>query len=417
MLRKFVRERGGNVAVIFALASLPIMAGVGGTVDYFDATNKAAAVQNALDAAGLAAGNLHLSGGSHAEVASLAEDFFRGNIEGQGIGDIRFKLVDSGNGGGSVPLPEELKHLQGFGETSFLLLEASFQHEAMLRFSGTWDVRRQAVVRISQGSLACVLALDPAAASAIKIQGSTQARFDGCVLAANSTSNSAVYRGGSAQLRAACVMAHGATSGLDSSNVRLDCGQPLHRQAPSRDPLRNVQLPSSGSCQNMPNSRRKTLSPGTYCERRIDGEVTLEPGVYILRGGSINLGGNGSLQGQGVTIILLEGAEMSVGANQVVRLSPPTSGPLAGITIYQAPGNAKTLSLLGTAGSVMSGFIYAPDAHIAIAGNNTMAGSPECLRLVARTIEMTGNSDISSNCEAELGGRKMFAARFVGLVQ
>jgi hypothetical protein len=31
-------------------------------------------------------------------------------------------------------------------------------------------------------------------------------------------------------------------------------------------------------------------------------------------------------------------------------------------------------------------------------------------------VEMTGNSDIKSDCSAELGGREMFASRYLSIV-
>jgi hypothetical protein len=167
----------------------------------------------------------------------------------------------------------------------------------------------------------------------------------------------------------------------------------------------------------VPNSKQKTLQPGTYCNRTISGDVTLDPGTYILKGGQIRLGGNGRLSGAGVTIFLMEGASITVGANEVVDLSAPQSGPYAGVTIFQARDNAEDVKLVGGAGSRFVGFLYAPAAHVQYAGNNSMTGSGECLRIVANTIEMTGNSDIASSCEAALAGKKMYAGRTVSLMR
>ena len=91
----------------------------------------------------------------------------------------------------------------------------------------------------------------------------------------------------------------------------------------------------------MPAGNKKTLSPATYCDKTWSGDVTLDPGIYILRGGQIKLGGNGRLTGAGVTIFLMEGAKFVSNANEVIKLSPPTSGPYAGITIFQDRGNTS----------------------------------------------------------------------------
>ena len=57
--------------------------------------------------------------------------------------------------------------------------------------------------------------------------------------------------------------------------------------------------------------------------------------------------------------------------------------------------------------STITGFIYAPDAHITFTGNSAMAGAGECVRVVGDTIEMTGTSNVSTDCEKALGGRTM----------
>jgi hypothetical protein len=164
--------------------------------------------------------------------------------------------------------------------------------------------------------------------------------------------------------------------------------------------------PSYTACQGLPNGRVKTLSPGTYCNQTFSGDITLQPGIYILRGGTVNLGGNGALVGSGVTIFLMEDARFSITANQTVQLSPPDNGDYAGITIYQPRTNKSQVTINGGSDSYIEGFIYAPGAHVFHAGNSD-TGANGCLRIVGNTIEMTGASNVRSDCEAELGGRKL----------
>jgi len=145
--------------------------------------------------------------------------------------------------------------------------------------------------------------------------------------------------------------------------------------------------------------------------------VTLEPGTYVLKGGQIKLGGNGSLTGAGVTIFLTEGASISIGANETVNLTPPTGGAYAGVTIYQARGNDQALTLLGTSDSLLTGMVYAPSAHVQFAGNGGTSGSGECVRLVGATIEMTGNSSFSTDCRSVFGDKEMTAGQNLALVR
>ena len=267
------------------------------------------------------------------------------------------------------------------------------------------------------GQPACVLALDDHASNSVKVQGSTQVTLDGCVIAANSDAIDSVYRGGSAQLKAKCVSAVGRTEGLSNANTKLACGPALEQQYPSLDPLVDVVPPSYTTCKSVPGGKTKTLSPGTYCNKTLTGDITLNPGTYILRGGQIKLGGGGTLVGHGVTIFLMEGAEFSTNANETVDLSPPTSGDYAGITVYQEKANTLTLTINGTSASKLTGFIYAPGAHVFFAGNSNMSGSGDCVRVIGDTIELTGNSKMAANCETALGGRQMNAGRVILLVK
>ena len=85
----------------------------------------------------------------------------------------------------------------------------------------------------------------------------------------------------------------------------------------------------------MPAGDKKTLSPATYCDKTWSGDVTLDPGIYILRGGQIKLGGNGRLTGAGVTIFLMEGAKFVSNANEVIKLSPPPVDPTQGSRFFR----------------------------------------------------------------------------------
>ena len=194
---------------------------------------------------------------------------------------------------------------------------------------------------------------------------------------------------------------------------------PLEKQYPSFDPLAKVSPPSY-SCpgESVPGGKKKTLSPGTYCNKSLSGEITLQPGTYVLAGGGIKLGGNGYLKGTGVTIFLMGDAEFSVSGNEVVQLTPPTKGEdYAGITIYQEKSNDNTITINGTSDSYISGFVYAPGGHVFYAGNSAATTQSECLRIVGNTVELTGNSDMKSDCTAQLGGREMYAGRSMSIVR
>ena len=417
MFAQFWKSEGGNFAIITGIVIIPLMAAVAAAVDYTTALNKAGQLQNSLDASALAIATAYDLGMTDEELTLLGKHYYDSDMVGvssSSSSEDEFEYVDE--------LSSDLVALaSGTGDEIFITASSAITHQGVLG-ALDWPLTRRSVAKIKRGPLACVLALDPAAASAIKIQGSTDVALTGCVIAANSKSSSAVYRGGAALLSAGCINTVGGTSGISSSsNVDLECPAPLENQYPSFDPLKGVQPPKDGifaSCGGVvPGGKKKTLDPGKYCNKSFSGEITLNPGSYVLDGGKINLGGNGTMKGTGVTIFLLGDAEFSVNGNELVQLTPPTSGTYAGITIFQEKSNTKTVSINGTSGSYVNGFVYAPGAHIFYAGNAAATASTKCLRMVGNTVEMTGNSDMKSDCSAELGGREMYASRFLSIVK
>ena len=411
MLRRFWKSEDGNYAVIFSIAVLPMLTGVAGVVDFVGTSNKGAGLQSALDATALAIGTKYYAGMTQADLRALGLKYFENNMQGVMTADTE---VDQSAVAASAA-EFEASAVQS-GEIYFLTVTSNIDHEAFLSWSSAWHTQRSAEVSVENGQPACVLALDPHASSSVKIQGSTIVQLDGCVIAANSNADNAVYRGGTAQVAADCVSTVGHTAGIASnSSVNLTCGKPLERQNASLDPLGTVTPPTGSGCTSMPGGKTKTLSPGTYCNETWSGNITLQPGVYVLKDGQVKLGGGGSLVGIGVTIFLIDGAEFTTNANETIVLSPSTVVPYAGITIFQEKGNTEQLTINGGSGSELSGFIYAPSAEIFYAGNADMSGEGECIRIIGRTIEMTGNSKIRSDCY--FGGKVMTAGRYVTLIK
>ncbi|WP_413466492.1 TadE/TadG family type IV pilus assembly protein [Mesorhizobium sp. B4-1-4] len=405
MLKDFWASERGNFALTTVIAMLPLMLGVAGAIDLVGTSDDADHLQNSLDAAGLAIGTKYYAGMAAGDVQQLGQNFFTANM----------RAADQQEYSGSVAALSSAA--SGGPSAYYISLSSSISRPSFISALPPWQASRSTMVKIVPGAQACVLALDPHASAAVNLQGSTNVAMNHCVIAANSDAADSVNRGGSALVSASCVSTVGGTSGLLPPNASLSCGNPLERQYASFDPLANVTPPPYTLCQTAPNGKSITLSPGTYCDKTWSGNITLNPGVYILRGVTIKLGGNGSLTGQGVTIFLMEGAQIYINANEQVTLSPPTSGTYAGITIFQDRGNTSPLTLNGGAGSVISGFIYAPDAPIFYAGNSDMNSQGDCIRLVGDTVQMTGNSAVQSDCAAALGNREMYAGRLITLVK
>ena len=405
MLGRFWVSKRGNFAVATAVAMVPLMLGVAASVDLIGTSDDAAQLQNSLDAAGLAIGTKYQPTMSAGDVQQLGQTFFAANMS----------AADAQELSGSLAAFQAAA--SGDPSAYFISASSSISRPAFIGAMPAWQATRTASVKIKPGAQACVLALNQHADNAVNLQGSTNVAMSGCVIAANSDAADSVNRGGSAIVSAACVSTVGGTQGLTPPSATLSCGTPHEKQYASFDPLADVVPPAYTLCLPVPNGKTITLSPGTYCDKSLSGKITLNPGTYIMRNVVIKPGGNGSLSGQGVTIFLMENSQLYINANEQVNLSPPTSGPYQGITIYQAHGNTQALTLNGGSGSLVSGFIYAPDAAITYTGNSDMSAQGSCLRLVGDTVAMTGNSSVKSDCTAELGTREMYAGRMITLVK
>src|SRR5262249_34372962 len=83
-----------------------------------------------------------------------------------------------------------------------------------------------------------------------------------------------------------------------------------------------------------------------------------------------------------------------------VHLSAPTSGDYKGVLFFGDPDNTYASNnpnkFNGTAGSTLTGALYFPNQAVQYLGNYT--GVNGCMRIVARIIAFTGNTNMSVTC-------------------
>lgn len=80
LIKDYCSDVSGNFAMIFAIASLPVMLSLGGAVDYARYSNDKTKVQDALDAAVLAAGR-DINKLSKSDLKNKVKDFLRANLK------------------------------------------------------------------------------------------------------------------------------------------------------------------------------------------------------------------------------------------------------------------------------------------------------------------------------------------------
>ena len=89
LLARFAVSNRGNVAIIFAIASIPVIAAMGVAVDYTRAAQTNSAMQDALDAASLALSRRSdLSTMTPAQIQKFGEDYFNANFHNSELKDL-----------------------------------------------------------------------------------------------------------------------------------------------------------------------------------------------------------------------------------------------------------------------------------------------------------------------------------------
>ena len=142
-------------------------------------------------------------------------------------------------------------------------------------------------------------------------------------------------------------------------------------------PAPPVQTPSNPAVTT---SGIQTLQPGTYPSITIGAgsTVTFNPGIYYITApGSVSFAGPATVRGSGVMFYLQNGSGFSNGASidtiagtQVsnIQLSAPTSGPYAGILIFQDPNDFQNARIGGDSNSFFEGALYFPEGQLTLFG-------------------------------------------------
>lgn len=190
----------------------------------------------------------------------------------------------------------------------------------------------------------------------------------------------------------------------DSANP-CTSSPPIEGIPPFDDPLaltppNPVIMPTRTTCATT------VLDPGRYPDlcKVTTGDRILRPGTYYFHAGFEFQGGNivcsntattfplpADSTCDGVTLVI-GGSSFKLNGNGSVDLPPPTTGPYAGVTIYQTTSVTSTIN--GTADFNL-GTVYAPNATLTFTGSG---GSEEVNiygQVIGRKIDIGGTFDFN----------------------
>ncbi len=293
----------------------------------------------------------------------------------------------------------------------------------------TLPVRARAVARQGFGT-ACIYALDPNAASALKFAGNVTVNL-GCGAIDNSAASAATKVAGNTTVN----ITNGATIGTVGGNS-LDGGATINPSTsmtsgilPVPDPFLTLPMPTPslttpcfngiimviGPCTSNALASG-SYSPGVYCGGiTINGgsSVNFSPGLYIIAGGTGLRINAGTVTANGVTFYItdttgwacsgLNGGNANAGAVTVsaqanLTLTAPSDGTYAGIALFENRGIPSNLSsdasINGGAGLTIDGAIYFPNSSLSFSGNTDSNGY---FMLVGNTVTLTGGATMTLN--------------------
>jgi hypothetical protein len=275
-------------------------------------------------------------------------------------------------------------------------------------------VSARAVATVGNGAGSCALELDTSITTGVQISNGATVNMNQCGLSVNATGGSALSVTGAATLNASTVVVSGdanvSNGGIVNVATPIKTGQPA-----TSNPYSNVQVPAFSGCKygsaGHPLTLKwsasvQTLKPdGVYCGGLAMGngaQVVMTPGVYIIKGGTFDIGGGITLNGAGVTIVLTgsgsDYANVSIGNGANITLSAPTSGATAGLLFFQDPNapHSGANDFEGGTQLVMTGALYFPSQSVTYS-NGTTSSSP-CTQLVAWRIVFKGGASFNSSC-------------------
>ena len=279
-----------------------------------------------------------------------------------------------------------------------------------------------------------MLALDRNIDGALSFSGTAVTNIN-CGVGSNSRSGEAVAIAGSAMVDVDYIEAHGDIEIIGSATVITDT-PPKPYSNYIRDPYADLDIPPPSPCDETELLRLTgasvTLDPGRYCGgiSLNGGDVTFNPGVYIIDAGDFLADGIATLTGTGVTFILTADDPADIGnvrfsGGTVADLIAPSDegNPYAGVLFYQdrratsfRGPNLVVNFLQGGADMDLQGAIYFPSQNITYTGGASSGAG--CTQLIARGVKFSGNANLlngEAECDA-LRVRSIVALR-VALVE
>ena len=288
----------------------------------------------------------------------------------------------------------------------------------------TVDARAQATFAEGGTHQACLMALKKDEGGTFTVGGNASINA-GCGLGALSCEDNAIVIDGSTDVKTDTIVTCGTVtvpSGLKGpTGEDTDISQ---KEPGVSNPFETLPAPTPDSeatkTLDCPNGQAATntttyVSPGKYAGMDMKCKVVMNPGIYVIDGGVLDLTDNKShITGNGVMFLLRNGAQVKIGGSGgggYVNLTPMEAADFVGtpneayknlyggMLIYEdktGQNSPVAHTFNGNSNITIRGTLYLPNGDLTI--NGTGNANPMCFQLWASTLKMNGTASITTTC-------------------
>jgi hypothetical protein len=431
MFRRFIRNKAGNITAMFGLSAIPLVAAAGMAIDYARISRVHDKVQLIADGATLSAASVkYLTGTSTQKAATrvtIATNYLNRGLSTLGDAEVIGSPAVTANGSAvSVSVVARVKGslinvLDAIQTGSALINGGDGGNGVSSPTARIYDVKVNSKASWNAGvNYVCLLALNPSNSQSLMLKGTADIKAKGCSVQVNSTSNTALYENGTTTVTASKISVKGGYVGSGYTPI------PYVNVDPFPDPLLAKTFTNadsyyahalaaakpiySSNAQDSWPAGTNVVEPGIYKGGWQVGQnvtLNLKPGIYFIKDGALEIKPGGVVNGTGVTFVLYGSSKayIDVQAGGNLNIKAPATGDFAGIAIAQHPSTiptvAKNNSIIGGGTVEMCGIIYFPKQTLMITGNGSISMNSDLFSVVADTIYVEGNGQLTIGQSAD----------------
>ena len=418
------RDRGGNVVILFSAAA-PILAlatGVG--VDYSRAINARHSLQMLADRSALAG----------AQASRL------GNATLGSVTAIVNNVVAAGAHGATINTATSMA-------ANPASVTVKLDQDVAAQFSGiigksTFHVNVQATAKVSGGSPLCMASLataDPKLGSmpipshdsagvlilaalaldvaflpnpGLLMMKGSKTTAPGCIVSTNLAKPYSIASYTASMLTARTIQSGGGYVGTVGTNYSTT---PTTDNPAAADPLGGLPPPPVGACNYTGmtvSGGTPTLTPGVYCGGlHITGvaNVTLMPGVYVIKDGSLVVDNGSTVSGNGVGFYMTATGtptsatrpNLYLGTDTHITLTAPMAGAMAGVLFFEDRSLplGSLNAILSNDARTLLGTMYFSRGFLGIAATSPVADKSAYTIIVANALLLYGGPELVLNTD------------------